>query len=282
MHMAFELDILQYSSQNILSQPYFTPTSRYLPITEPSTSNITTNRVSTSNPFQPDGQESYIVSRSSSDPDSPSDLQQQQSSRPSQKSKSSNQRREAEFDQMHTSSISAAPRVQQASAATTSSQRAMQRPTYSARRSEPHQHSQVIRHVTATIDMPVKQEQMEEDESYVQPSPSSTVMSPTVETARLRKANHNQSRRKQKKPALPVNDDDTGSSGEEYVEDDAHGSSSQEDDDDELMMGVEVSVSSFYPPTKWGTHVDHRLIINNSMAPIELLLELIRVRVLHE
>lgn len=129
--------------------------------------------------------------------------------------------------------------------------------------------------------MPVKQEQMEEDESYVQPSPSSTVMSPTVETARLRKANHNQSRRKQKKPALPVNDDDTGSSGEEYVED-AHESSSQEDDDDELMMGVEVSVSSFYPPTKWGTHVDHRLIINNSMAPIELLLELIRVRVLRE
>ena len=30
-------------------------------------------------------------------------------------------------------------------------------------------------------------------------------------------------------------------------------------------------------PTEWGTHVDHRLIANNSMAPIDLLLELIRV-----
>ena len=216
---------------------------------------MTTKRISTSsNPFQSKGQEKYIVSRSSSDAESPSDFQQQPGSRPSQKSKPFNLRRETELDQMHT--ISTAPRVQQASAAATSTHRAIQRPisvTYSTCRSKPHQHSQVIRHVTATIDVPVKQEQMDEDEFYAQPSASvslqassSAEMSPTVETAPLRKANHNQSHRQQKKPASPVNADDTGSSGEEYVGENTHESSSQEDDDDELMMGVEVSASFTY------------------------------------
>lgn len=185
-------------------------------------------------------------------------MQQQQGTRLSQKSKPSKLRREAELDQTHASSISSAQRAQKAPASATSAQRATHRPTsviYPARqeiRSEPRQHSQVIRHVTATIDVPVKQEEMDEDETYDQPSASASLqasssaeMSPTVEAAHIRKANHNQSRRQQKKPAPPVNEDDTGSSGEEYAEEDAHESSSLEDDDDELMMGAEVSSPIF-------------------------------------
>jgi len=119
-------------------------------------------------------------------------------------------------------------------------------------RSESRQ--QVIRRVQTTIEIPVKEEDADEEEFQesvsTQPYPSSSAsaeVSPTADIIHVRKTTKS---RRSKRSAKPDDDD---SYAEEEPDDEEgkrgiHGSSSEEDDD-ELMMGAEDNRKEVY-----GTH----------------------------
>ena len=117
-------------------------------------------------------------------------------------------------------------------------------------RSEPRQ--QVIRHVTATFEIPVKEEEIDDDEYGESASASTSVhsadVSPTTEILHARKTKSSQ-HKAQQQSKRPVREEDDDS----YVEEDdeggeSHGhAGSSEEEDDELMMGAEVSGSLSRP-----------------------------------
>jgi hypothetical protein len=118
-------------------------------------------------------------------------------------------------------------------------------------RSEPRQ--QVIRHVTATFEVPVKEEDVDDEEFEGSASASTSAHSSDVSPTGNRlpapktKPSYNKQRNQSKRSVLA--DDD-----ESYVEDEVDGveephrpASSSEEEDDELMMGTEVSPTLSVP-----------------------------------
>lgn len=241
----------QVSNQAAINASLFTPNLKYTEIPDPATSSTATKRAST-NPFQSNGYKSAPTS-SASDQESPTTAFQN-TNRNLHKPKPSKLRRETELDQsMHIiqraqtlkGSTSKAPRYDGARSQGPIS------PTRVARqdmRSEPRH--QVIRRVTATIDVPVKEEEIDEGEYSQSASASASAqvsssadVSPTTEIAQTRKANtpYQVPRRRNKRTV--VEDDD--SYGEDKTDAGNRGNShesSSEEDDDELMMGAEVSL----------------------------------------
>jgi hypothetical protein len=109
-------------------------------------------------------------------------------------------------------------------------------------RSEPRQ--QVIRHVTATFEVPVKEEDVDDEEFEGSVSAASSMQSadasPTTKMLDIRKNKSAVHKARQRSKRSTQADDDS------YVEDEdeeihVHPDSSEDDDDDELMMGAEVS-----------------------------------------
>ena len=113
-------------------------------------------------------------------------------------------------------------------------------------RSEPRQ--QVIRRVTATFEVPVKEEDVDDEEfeesASASPSIHSSDVSPiadNIQPALKTKPSHSKPRNQTKRSVLADGD-------ESYVEDEVDDgeephryTSSSEEEDDELMMGAEVS-----------------------------------------
>src|SRR5882762_2900976 len=246
----------QYSGQ---AASFYTPNSKYHEIAEPSTSSTTTKRVSiASNPFQTNGHKSIL-------PHTPADQESlsqalQKNLRSTQKSKTSRiPQHDAEGEQAtlsHSVKESTRAQTQKSSATktlrhlphthdTNRSQQCPASPSSGIARQEmrttPRQ--QIIRHVTATIEVPVKQEDIDDDEFEESASASGSVdVSPTAEILRARETKSSQHQARQRsKRSVQADDDDS------YVEDDIKGgeahiyASSSEEDDDELMMGAEVS-----------------------------------------
>jgi len=121
-------------------------------------------------------------------------------------------------------------------------------------RSAPRQ--QVIRRVTTTFEVPVKEEDIDDEELEESASVSasgSTDISPTTETLNARRTKSLQHRSRQQSKRSVQADDDDDSYVEDEVDDDdgrAHSrGSSGEEEDDELMMGAEDNRKDVY-----GTH----------------------------
>jgi hypothetical protein len=116
-------------------------------------------------------------------------------------------------------------------------------------RSEPRQ--QVIRRVTTTFEVPVKEEDIDDEEFEESASASTSVhsadVSPTMAIVHARKAikamsSHHKLRQRSKR-SVQADDDDSYVEDEVDDEDEPHGhGSSSVEEDDELMMGAEVSL----------------------------------------
>lgn len=103
----------------------------------------------------------------------------------------------------------------------------------------------MIRRVTATFEVPVKEEEIDDDEYVESASASTSVhsadLSPTTEILHALKAKSSQQRaRQQSRRSVREKDDDSYVEEEEDGKSHVHANSSEEEDD-ELMMGAEVS-----------------------------------------
>lgn len=255
---------LQYSSQAPLSASFYTPKTIYAELGDHTgTSSATTKRAaSSSNPFQINGHKSFPLEQS--DPESSSETVIN-SARSMQKSKSSISRRQEDAESpnaaQYTKSIRA--QTQKASAPkvpTHHEHSRSERPASPIRVShqevvsQPRQH--VIRRVTATFQIPVKEEEFDADGIDAEDSASASASleasssaepSPTTELAPIRIINSVRNKKRRKR-IVPADDDDS------YVEEDAADNagsamgareSVSEEEDDELMMGAEVSCYLF-------------------------------------
>jgi len=239
---------------------FYTPNLKFTEIAEPSTSSTMTKRASSSsNPFQIHGH-SLVYPPSSSDRESPSELLQR-NTRPLQKSKSSRLKpREAEIEQSTPSHPTQDPVRAQSSATKTRnsahdssrSQRPLS-PTRIARqdmRSEPR----IIRRVQTTVEIPVKEEEVDDEEFRESTSAqaSTSASSSASEVVYVRRTNSTRQTRQSKRSAKPDDDDSYAEDNNEDRNRDLHASSSEEDDD-ELMMGAEDNRKEVYGTQRLNT-----------------------------
>lgn len=245
----------QYPIQPLIGPTFYTPNLKRREIAEPSTSS--TKRASTSsNPFQTNGHKPIV-------PPSPSDWGSSseslpQSIRPSQRSKSSRLKpRDEEYDQTalshpvkdsaraHSHKVSPT-KVRHTAHDSGRSQRPLSptRVTRQEMRSESRQ--QAVRRVQATIEIPVKEEEVDDEELgesiSAQPYSSSSAsveVSPAADIIHVRKPKTRQNKRSTK-----LDDNDSYTEGPDEGERQSMHSSSSEDED-ELMMGAEVGSCLF-------------------------------------